>query len=102
MAFSISTSSSPAPGRPNVGTIAPTFEFPMTAFWSKQLSMRAGVVQPLVLAPQLVELVKSGRVRPGCVVSCVVGIDEVPEGYRRFNEGGETKVVVRFPWAGEW
>jgi threonine dehydrogenase-like Zn-dependent dehydrogenase len=46
-------------------------------------------------------LVKSGRARPRSVVSSVVGIDEVPEGYRRFNEGKETKVVVRFPYVGE-
>jgi threonine dehydrogenase-like Zn-dependent dehydrogenase len=64
--------------------------------------MRADVVQPLVLAPQLVELVKSGKARPGCVVSSVIGIDEVPEGYRWFNEGEETKIVVRFPLVGEW
>jgi threonine dehydrogenase-like Zn-dependent dehydrogenase len=87
-----------APGRPNAGEMQPNLEFPMTAFWSKQLSMRAGIVQPLMLAPQLVELVKSGRARPGCVVSCVVGIDGVPDAYRRFNKGEETKVAVRFPW----
>ncbi len=90
-----------APGRPEAGQIPPTLDFPMTEFWSKGLTMKAGVVNPQALAPQLVELVKSGRAKPGCITSSVIGIDEVAEGYRRFNKHLETKVVVRFPWEEE-
>ncbi|KAJ4987874.1 alcohol dehydrogenase-like domain-containing protein [Stagonosporopsis vannaccii] len=92
-----------APGRPEAGRIPPTLDFPMTEFWSKGLTIKAGVVNPQALAPQLVELVKSGRARPGCITSSVIGIEEVPEGYRRFNKHLETKVVIRFPWEDdEW
>ncbi|KAF3043763.1 hypothetical protein E8E12_009866 [Didymella heteroderae] len=92
-----------APGRPEAGKIPPTLDFPMTEFWSKGLTIKAGVVNPQALAPQLVELVKSGRAKPGCITSSVIGIEEVPDGYRRFNKHLETKVVIRFPWEDdEW
>lgn len=75
----------------------------MTEFWSKGLTIKAGVVNPQALAPQLVELVKSGRAKPGCITSSIIGIEEIPEGYRRFNKHLETKVVIRFPWEDdEW
>lgn len=90
-----------APGRPEAGKIPPTLDFPMTEFFSKGLSMKTGIVNPMALAPQLVELVKSGRARPGAIVSSIIGMEEVPEGYRRFNKQLETKVVIRFPWQEE-
>ena len=92
-----------APGRPEAGKIPPTLDFPMTEFFSKGLTMKTGIVNPMALAPQLVELVKSGRARPGAIVSSIIGMEEVPEGYRRFNKQLETKVVIRFPWQDdEW
>jgi threonine dehydrogenase-like Zn-dependent dehydrogenase len=75
----------------------------MTEFWSKGLTIKAGVVNPQALALQLVELVKSGRAKPGCIFSSVIGIEDVQEGYKRFNKHLETKVVIRFPWEDdEW
>ncbi|KAH7379563.1 hypothetical protein BKA66DRAFT_466285 [Pyrenochaeta sp. MPI-SDFR-AT-0127] len=92
-----------APGRPEASKISPTLEFPMTAFWSKGLSIKAGIVNPMALAPQLVELIKSGRANPGSVVSSVIDIEKVPEGYERFEKHLETKVVIRFRWEDdEW
>lgn len=35
-----------APGRPEAGKIPPTLNFPMTEFWSKGLTIKAGVVNP--------------------------------------------------------
>ncbi|KAF3034822.1 hypothetical protein E8E11_000086 [Didymella keratinophila] len=90
-----------APGRPEAGKVPPTLEFSITEFWSKGLTIKAGVVNPQALAPQLVELVKSDRVKPGCIGSSVIGIVEITEGYRRFNKHLETKVVVRFSWEDE-
>jgi threonine dehydrogenase-like Zn-dependent dehydrogenase len=87
-----------APGRPDASQIAPTIDFPMTAFWLKSLSMKAFIGDPQALAPQLLELVKSGRAHPGCIVSNVIGIEEVPEGYELFEKHHDTKVVIRFPW----
>lgn len=86
-----------APGRPEADKIAPTIDFPITEFWTKGLTMRGGIVDPKLLAPRLVELVKSGRAKPGFIVSSVIGIEEAEEGYRKFDEK-ETKVVIRFPW----
>ncbi|KAF2874579.1 hypothetical protein BDV95DRAFT_604744 [Massariosphaeria phaeospora] len=90
-----------APGRPLGSDIAPTIEFPMTEFWSKLLSIKSGFVQPLELAPKLLALIMSGRARPGFVVSSVIGIEEAAEAYRAFDEGKETKVVIKFPWQDE-
>lgn len=90
-----------APGRPLASSISPTIEFPMTAFWGKGLSIRSGVVNPMKYAPQLVELIKSGRAQPGKIVSSVVDIEKVPEAYRRFDRHLETKVVIRFRWEDE-
>tara|TARA_R110002003_G_scaffold64_2_gene5968 strand:+ start:7500 stop:8285 length:786 start_codon:yes stop_codon:yes gene_type:complete len=92
---------SKAAGRPKANEISPTVEFPMTAFWTKTLSIKAAIGNPQALAPQLVELVKSSRVHPGCVVSKVIDIENAPEGYRRFSKQLETKVVIRFPWEEE-
>jgi threonine dehydrogenase-like Zn-dependent dehydrogenase len=92
-----------APGRPLADKIKPNIDFPMTTFFTKNLSMKAAVVNPYALAPQLVELVKSGRAHPGRIASSIIGIEELPEGYRRFNNHLETKVVIRFPWEDdEW
>jgi threonine dehydrogenase-like Zn-dependent dehydrogenase len=91
------------PGRPNADHLSATIEFPMSAFWIKSLSIKAVVVDPQELIPQLLELIKSGRAHPGCVVSSVISIEEVPEGYRKFSQHLETKVVIRFPWQDdEW
>jgi threonine dehydrogenase-like Zn-dependent dehydrogenase len=90
-----------APGRPKADQISPTIDLNMTAFWLKSLSMKAIVGDPQALAPQLLELVKSGRAHPGCIVSNVIGIEEVPEGYKQFEKHRETKVVIRFPWQDE-
>jgi threonine dehydrogenase-like Zn-dependent dehydrogenase len=94
---------SKAPGRPNADQITPTIDFPMSAFFSKSLSMKATIADPQALAPQLVGLIKSGRAHPGSIVSSVIGIQDVEEAYRRFNKHLETKVVIRFPWQeDEW
>ncbi|KAF1832696.1 GroES-like protein [Decorospora gaudefroyi] len=93
----------PAPGRPEADKIAPTLDFPMTAFWGKNLSLKAGIVNPVALAPQLVQLIMSGRVDLSWVVTSVIGLEEVPEAYRRFEKKLETKVVIRFKWEyDEW
>jgi threonine dehydrogenase-like Zn-dependent dehydrogenase len=90
-----------APGRLDASQIAPIIDFPMTAFWLKSLSMKAYIGDPQALAPQSLELVKSGRAHPGCVVNNVIGIEEVPKGYKLFEKHRDTKVVIRFPWQEE-
>lgn len=92
-----------APGRPNAENFKPTLDFPISTFFLKFLSMKMALVDPQALAPQLVELVKSGRAHPGCIVSSVIGIEEIAEGYKRFDKHIETKVAIRLPWQDdEW
>jgi threonine dehydrogenase-like Zn-dependent dehydrogenase len=82
---------------PNVKNIS----FPISDFWSKNLTIKGGAVDPKPLAPILVELVKSGRARPSFIVSSEIGTEEAEEGYKRFSAHRESKVVIRFPWRHE-
>ncbi len=84
-------------GAPLGDSISPTISFPITTFWAKELSMTAGVPIFEDIAPALIELVNSGRARPGFIVSAVLDLDDAPEGYRRFSDHLETKVIFRFP-----
>lgn len=69
----------------------------MTQFWRKALTMGSGIVLPLQHATELVQLINSGRATPSFIVSARIGIEEVPEYFRRFDQHLETKVVVEFP-----
>jgi threonine dehydrogenase-like Zn-dependent dehydrogenase len=77
--------------------ISPTMTFPMTLFWEKNLTMRAGTVDSKLFVEPMLELVKSGRARPGFVFSSTIGIDDAPTAYRRFSDKLETKVLIKFP-----
>ncbi|KAL3483503.1 GroES-like protein [Aspergillus germanicus] len=70
-------------------------EFDIGLAFSKRVSVDGGVVLPLQVASELVPLVESGIAHPSFIVSSVVGIEEAPEYYRRFNEYEESKVVIR-------
>lgn len=78
-------------------TISPTITFPMTVFWEKNLSLRAGVVDSKLYVEPMLELVKKGRARPGFVFSSTIDIEEAPNAYRRFSDKLETKVMIKFP-----
>lgn len=82
-------------GTPKGHTVKPTMEFPISDFWFKSLSIRGGIPEPGPPLPMLVELVKSGRARPGFIVSAEFDIDEAPEAYRRFDRHLEIKVVFK-------
>lgn len=58
----------------------------------------AGPSDPIDLAPELVHLVASGKVRPGFIVSDVINIEQAPEAYARFERQDATKVVISFDW----
>lgn len=75
--------------------MSPTIEFPISEFFDKGLSMRSGAVDVLPSAPALVELIASGKVRPGLIVSSEIGVEEVPGYYERFDRHLETKVMIR-------
>ncbi|ORY12830.1 alcohol dehydrogenase [Clohesyomyces aquaticus] len=85
-------------GAPLAGKVKPEITFPMAAFWAKGIRIQGGPVDPKLVAPTLVQLVKSGRAKPGFIVSADIGIEEAPKFYERFDKHLETKVVIRFPW----
>lgn len=88
-------------GAPLAGKIKPEITIPFSAFWTKGIRIQGGAVDPKLVAPMLVQLVKSGRVKPGFIVSAEVGIEEAPRMYERFDKYLETKVIIRFPWEEE-
>lgn len=55
-----------------------------------------------LIAPILFELVKTGRARPGFIVSGEYELKDAPEAYRRFDRKEETKVVFKFRWTREF
>ena len=83
-------------GTPRGSTISPNITFPITEFWTKNLSLKGGTVDSKPVVPQLLQLVKSGRARPGFIVSLEIPIEDAPIGYRRFNDHLETKVIINF------
>ncbi|KAF2138399.1 uncharacterized protein K452DRAFT_290985 [Aplosporella prunicola CBS 121167] len=84
-------------GAPNAGDISPDISFPVSDFFGKGLGYRAGVVDPKELAPQLAELISAGRASPHFIETAAIGIEDVPEYYRRFDQHEEIKVYIRFP-----
>lgn len=71
-------------------------EFDIGLAFGKSLSVTGGVVLPLDVAGEIVPLITAGLAHPSFIVSSVIGVEDAPEYYRRFNEYLETKVVIRF------
>lgn len=88
-------------GTPLANRIPANITLPFTTFWQKNLTIRGGSADTKPLAARLVELVNTGRARPGFIVSDEIRIEDAQEGYSRFSKHLETKVVIRFPWHSE-
>lgn len=84
-------------GAPLGADYPPTFDFSAPEFFSKGLSWRAGPVNVSEVAPELVQLIASGKARPGFIVSNEIGIEQAPEYYNRFDQHEEVKVLIHFP-----
>lgn len=84
-------------GAPLGSTLSPNITFPITEFFGKHLRHEAGIVDPKIVAPELVELIASGRARPSFIASEVISIDEAPRYYQRFDRHEEIKVYIQFP-----
>ncbi|EKG20943.1 Alcohol dehydrogenase superfamily zinc-containing [Macrophomina phaseolina MS6] len=93
----IMSATADSPGTPLGHNLSPNITFPTSEFFNKGLSYRAGAVDPKELAPQLVELIATGKARPSFIVSREIGIEEAPEYYERFDRKEESKVIIRFP-----
>ncbi|KAK2743329.1 putative alcohol dehydrogenase [Colletotrichum kahawae] len=86
-----------SPGAPYGSVMSPIIPFPVSTFFSKGLSFRTGAVDPKEYAPQLIDLINSGKAHPSFVISAVIGIEDAPEYYNRFNGKKEAKVAIYFP-----
>ncbi len=66
-------------------------------FFTKGQHMGTGQAPVKRYNRQLRDLILDGRARPGFIVSHEIGLDEAPEGYRRFDarEDGWTKVLLK-------
>jgi threonine dehydrogenase-like Zn-dependent dehydrogenase len=85
---------------PKANTISPDIRFPLSDFFMKGLSLKAGIVDPKLLAPQLRPLIDQGRAHPGRIASAVIPIADAPEYYRRFSKHEEIKVYINFGMRG--
>lgn len=85
-------------GTPLADRLSGTIEIPFSTAFIKNLSIKSGISDAKQLAEKLLTLVNTEKAKPGFVVSAEIGIEEAPEGYRRFDKHLETKVVIRFPW----
>lgn len=78
--------------------VSPNITVNMGSFWGKRLSIRSGGVNALELTGKLAELISTGVAHPGFVFSDVVGIDDAPDAYARFDQHLTEKVAIHFPW----
>lgn len=81
---------------PRASTVQETVGFSLAEFFFGEFTWGAGPSNPIELAPFLIQLVSSGRATPGSIVSDVIGIEEAPEAYRRFESHEIRKAVVAF------
>jgi threonine dehydrogenase-like Zn-dependent dehydrogenase len=78
--------------------VTPNITIDMGSFWGKRLSLRSGGVDALELTGMLAELIQTGVAHPGFVFSEVVGIEDAPAAYARFDQHLTEKVAIHFPW----
>lgn len=84
------------PAAPLGSTISPNATVAMNDFFGKGLSIRGGAVDPKLVAPELVRLIQAGEAQPSFITSAVIGVEEAPEYYRRFERHEESKVFIKF------
>jgi hypothetical protein len=63
--------------------------------------MQGGITEVRRYHASLTNLIERGQAKPSFIVSSEIGIEDASDGYRRFFEHKETKVVLRFPMAGK-
>lgn len=61
-------------------------------------SVRGGVAAPLDVGTEMLNLISTGKIHPGSIVSAVIDIEDAPKYYERFSRREETKVVIDFPY----
>jgi len=81
---------------PRASEVQDTMNFSLSDFFFNELKWQAGPSDPIGLAPELVALITSGVASPGFIVSDVVGIEDAPDAYRRFERHEIVKAVIAF------
>ncbi|EHA56357.1 alcohol dehydrogenase [Pyricularia oryzae 70-15] len=91
-------------GVPNADEVPAELSVPVAELFAKQLSVKAGTMDPTRTARQMVSLVENGRAKPSFVIDeGPFDLDQAPQLYRRFNEGKIIKVLFRgAPRPEEW
>ncbi|KAK0902286.1 hypothetical protein LTR91_025070 [Friedmanniomyces endolithicus] len=84
------------PRAPRANTTVASVPFPISDFWLKELNLRGGIVYPKRLASALSREIQAGA-SPSFIKSAIIGIEDAPEFYRRFDEKKEIKVFIHFP-----
>ncbi|KAF9773084.1 hypothetical protein IL306_009127 [Fusarium sp. DS 682] len=70
-------------------------KFPVAEAWIKGIRIQGGLVDIKGNLKALVELVNSGRARPGFIFSNEYSLEDAPIAYRRFDHWEETKVTLK-------
>jgi threonine dehydrogenase-like Zn-dependent dehydrogenase len=78
----------------NLG-LSSEIKFPIAEAWSKGLRIHCGMVDLKEAVPQVMELIKTGRARPGFVFSNEYSIEDAPLAYSRFERWEESKVILK-------
>lgn len=75
----------------------PTFNFPMTLAFMKDLTFRTGLANMRNNIPHLARLIEKGRIDPRPMVSHTLPLSETPHGYRIFDARteGALKVLIK-------
>lgn len=61
--------------------IRPDMDFLISEFWGKARKYQAGIVQPYRTAPDLANLIASGRANTDFITSAVINIEDGPKYY---------------------
>ncbi|KAH6719540.1 alcohol dehydrogenase [Leptodontidium sp. MPI-SDFR-AT-0119] len=69
-------------------------DFNIGTVYNKGISVGTGYVWPLNTASELVALISAGVAKPNFITSSLIGIEEAPEYFQRFERGEEFKVVI--------
>ncbi len=65
----------------------------------RELTVRFGVGDPMRLASQILPLIENEVIHPDKIITHRLGLDDVPEGYRLFNDRKAFKVLVNESWS---
>ncbi|KAH8175236.1 alcohol dehydrogenase groES-like domain-containing protein [Sarocladium implicatum] len=81
----------PAPGFEN---ITGNIKLPFGLIQWKEIQIRGGIVRYFDIIPMLMELIGSGRARPGFVFTDEMSLEDSKRAYKRFERKEEVKILL--------